>query len=49
MFILGDEVRQFEESFAALCQTKYAVGVANGTDAFNVGDEIIWYWKKVMK
>lgn len=50
MFILGDEVRQFEESFAALCQTKYAVGVANGTDALMLamksfgigkGDEVI--------
>lgn len=33
MFILGDEVKQFEESFAKVCGTKYAIGVANGTDS----------------
>jgi dTDP-4-amino-4,6-dideoxygalactose transaminase len=32
-FILGDETRTFETKFAALCGTKYAIGVANGTDA----------------
>jgi dTDP-4-amino-4,6-dideoxygalactose transaminase len=50
MFILGEEVKKFEESFAKLCQTKYAVGVANGTDALMLamrslgiskGDEVI--------
>ncbi len=50
MFILGDEVKQFEESFAKLCGTKYAVGVANGTDSLMLclralrigkGDEVI--------
>lgn len=50
MFILGEEVRQFEETFAQICQTKYAVGVANGTDALilalkangiGAGDEVI--------
>ena len=50
MFILGDEVKQFEERFATLCGTKYAVGVANGTDALVLalqslgigkGDEVI--------
>ncbi len=33
MFILGDEVKQFEETFAKISGTKYAVGVANGTDS----------------
>lgn len=32
-FILGEELAKFESSFAGLCGTKYAVGVANGTDA----------------
>jgi len=32
-FILGDEVAQFESEFAMYCGTRYAVGVANGTDA----------------
>lgn len=50
MFILGDEVKQFEDRFATLCGTKYAVGVANGTDALVLalqalgigkGDEVI--------
>lgn len=50
MFILGDEVKQFEEQFARLCDTKYAVGVANGTDSLILclkalgigkGDEVI--------
>ena len=50
MFILGSEVKQFEETFAQICQTKYAVGVANGTDALVLalksmgigeGDEVI--------
>ena len=49
-YILGEAVQQFEKSFAQLCQTKYAIGVANGTDAlvlslkaFGIGqgDEVI--------
>lgn len=49
-FILGEELAQFEKSFAALCGTKYAIGVANGTDALFLsmmalgigeGDEVI--------
>lgn len=32
-FILGDEVREFERRFAEIHQTRYAVGLANGTDA----------------
>ena len=49
-FILGDEVEQFEREFARSCQTSFAVGVANGTDALSLslkalgigpGDEVI--------
>jgi len=32
-FIGGDEVEDFEKEFAEFCQTKYAVGCSNGTDA----------------
>jgi dTDP-4-amino-4,6-dideoxygalactose transaminase len=35
-FILGSEVRAFEEEMAAYCGTKYAVGVASGTDALHL-------------
>jgi len=49
-FILGEEVTKFEGEFAAHNGTKYAVGVANGTDALRMailaagikpGDEVI--------
>ncbi|MDD4879141.1 MAG: DegT/DnrJ/EryC1/StrS family aminotransferase, partial [Candidatus Omnitrophica bacterium] len=49
-FILGENVAGFEEEAAAYCGTKYAVGVANGTDALELairalgigdGDEVI--------
>lgn len=49
-YILGKEVAQFEEAFAAYCGVKYAVGVGNGTDALVIalhaagvgfGDEVI--------
>ena len=49
-FILGKEVSDFEQAFAALCGTKHALGVANGTDALFLslmalsigkGDEVI--------
>lgn len=49
-FILGREVGQFEEEFAKLCNVKYAVSVANGTDSLIIalkilgvgpGDEVI--------
>lgn len=32
-FILGEEVKSFENSFAAYCNTKYCIGVGNGLDA----------------
>lgn len=49
-FIMGDEVRQFEQEFADYCGAKYAVGVDSGTTALELalraydigpGDEVI--------
>ncbi|UCC44223.1 MAG: DegT/DnrJ/EryC1/StrS family aminotransferase [Candidatus Zixiibacteriota bacterium] len=49
-FILGPEVTQFETEMAKLCQVKYGIGVASGTDALLIalracgvgpGDEVI--------
>lgn len=36
-FILGKQVRALEEEFAAYVGTRYAVGVASGTDAIKIG------------
>ncbi len=50
MFILGENVKKFEEEFAKYCGVKYCVGVGNGMDAlelllraYNIGpgDEVI--------
>lgn len=49
-FILGPDVADFEQKFAAFCETKYALGVASGTAAIEMilraleigpGDEVI--------
>lgn len=49
-FILGDQLRDFEEKFAKYCQSKYCLGVGNGGDALRLalmalgikkGDEVI--------
>lgn len=36
-FILGEDVRLFEEEFAGYCGVKYAVGVDNGVSALELG------------
>ena len=38
-FIGGDEVRKFEENFSKFNQSKYCLGVANGTDALEIALE----------
>ncbi len=49
-YILGKEVEQFEQRFAAYCEAKHGIGVANGLDAIMLalkghgikpGDEVI--------
>ena len=49
-YILGKEVEQFEQRFAAYCEAKHGIGVANGLDAImlalkgygiKAGDEIV--------
>ncbi|HDL10006.1 MAG TPA: aminotransferase class I/II-fold pyridoxal phosphate-dependent enzyme, partial [Candidatus Omnitrophica bacterium] len=49
-FILGEELYEFEQRFAKLCNVRYAVGVNSGTDALflalrslgiSSGDEVI--------
>jgi dTDP-3-amino-3,4,6-trideoxy-alpha-D-glucose transaminase len=49
-YILGQEVATLEEEFAAFCGARYAIGVANGTEALQLalvacgigpGDEVI--------
>ncbi len=35
-YLLGTRVRQFEQAFAAYCQSKHCVGVANGLDALTL-------------
>ena len=41
LFILGQEVTEFEEQFAQLCQTRFAVGVNSGTDALIMALEVL--------
>lgn len=49
-YILGDEVKQFEQEFASYCEADHCVGVGNGLDALHLilraygigeGDEVI--------
>ena len=49
-FVLGPEVKAFEEAFAAYCGTSHCIGVANGSDALELavraagvlpGDEVV--------
>lgn len=36
-FVMGPHLREFEQSFAAYCGVAHCVGVANGTDALEIG------------
>ena len=36
-YVLSKELEVFEKNFASLCQTKYAIGVGNGSDALFLG------------
>lgn len=49
-FILGEDVKQFESSFAKFCNSSFTIGVGNGLDALKIslktlgigyGDEVI--------
>jgi dTDP-4-amino-4,6-dideoxygalactose transaminase len=40
-FILGENVELFEKEFAGYCGTRYAIGVASGTDALNLAIEAL--------
>ncbi len=35
-YLLGEKVQSFEENFAEYCESKYAIGVANGLDALSL-------------
>jgi dTDP-4-amino-4,6-dideoxygalactose transaminase len=37
IYILGQEVENFESEFANYCETKYSISVANGLDALHLG------------
>lgn len=39
-YVLGNEVKQFEENFANYCRSPYCVGVANGLDALEMGLQV---------
>ena len=49
-FILGPEVKAFEQEFASFCEARYSVGISSGTDALHLalracgvglGDEVV--------
>ncbi|MFA5849812.1 MAG: DegT/DnrJ/EryC1/StrS family aminotransferase [Bacteroidales bacterium] len=40
-YILGEEVKVFEEAFASYCGAGYCVGVANGLDALELGLKVL--------
>lgn len=45
-YILGNEVKLFEENFAKYCGTQYCIGVANGLDALILGLDVFNFPKK---
>ena len=40
-YVLGDEVRHFEEKFASISSSKFCVGVSNGMDALELAFEAL--------
>ena len=40
-FIIGNKVFEFEKKFAKLCNSKYAISCANGTDALTISLKIL--------
>ncbi|PHJ40202.1 DegT/DnrJ/EryC1/StrS aminotransferase family protein [Vibrio sp. PID17_43] len=45
-YIMGNELEQFESKFAEYCETKHAIGVANGLDALIL---VLRAWKELGK
>ncbi|TOB48039.1 aminotransferase, partial [Vibrio parahaemolyticus] len=45
-YIMGQELKQFEEEFAEHCGTKHCIGVANGLDALTL---VLRAWKELGK
>ena len=45
-YIMGEELKAFEEEFSEYCQTNYALGVANGLDALTL---VLRAWKEMGK
>jgi dTDP-4-amino-4,6-dideoxygalactose transaminase len=45
-YIMGNELKSFEQEFADYCGTKYAIGVANGLDALIL---VLRAWKEMGK
>ncbi|TOH85606.1 DegT/DnrJ/EryC1/StrS family aminotransferase, partial [Vibrio parahaemolyticus] len=45
-YIMGQELKQFEEEFAEYCGTKHCIGVANGLDALTL---VLRAWKELGK
>lgn len=43
-YIMGEELKKFEEEFAAYCGVKYCIGVANGLDALVL---VLRAWKEL--
>jgi dTDP-4-amino-4,6-dideoxygalactose transaminase len=46
VYVLGREVKAFEEEFASFCGTRHCVGVANGLDALSL---VFRAWKELGK
>lgn len=45
-YLLGDELRNFEDAFATYCGTQHAIGVSNGLDALTL---TLLAWKELGK